>query len=353
MSSAAESHRSGRLRLKKSKEERHHEYRHSDRDERSRRKEKRRKRREKEEEENYLKNASSKGRVNKDGPSRHPTALFGDDLLKAERYEAAMREEQSWSTKLNDLLHDDLQGGFGEFGGGVPSMGGAEGDVAWEEEMMRLRGDQFSGEVQQEIPKRWRDAAQGFQSKIGRGTAGLKEMDEEEYAEYIREGMYRRKHAKEIAFEEERQKVWEETQIKKAKVKEKKKLAKRKAKEAEEKELTEQILNSSRSNWENKWIEMVSQEAKKCRSFVDLPWPRLPDSDMTKESVHYFLFHNSEKQEASKRLRTALLRYHPDRFLSSRYFADIESIEEREKAKEEVGKVAKILSDIVNDRRTS
>lgn len=349
MSSAAEPHRSGRLRLKKSKEDRYAQYRESvehDREGRRHQRKKRGRRRGGQDDTGF--NAAS-------GPSRHPTALFGDDLLRAERYEAAKKESKDWSAKLGELLQDDVRGGFGEYGAGVSSAFGAGGDEdgAWEEEMMRLRGEEFSGENPQEIPKRWRDAAQGFQSNMGLATAGLKEMDEEEYAEYIRDGMYRRKHAKEIAFEEERQRAWEEAQEKKRKAREEKRLAKKRRREEEEKEQSEQRLKLSRLEWEATWSKLMASDVQPCCTFHELPWPVLSDAKMTKESVHHFLFHDSEKQEGSKRLRTALLRYHPDRFLSSRHFANLTSKEDQERAREAVEKVAKILSDIVNERRAS
>jgi hypothetical protein len=339
-------HKSGRLRLKKSRKERGDDYReHKDGAERRRSKHRERKRRREEDSADEIKASGASG------PSRHPTALFGDDLLRAERYEARLQEEKNWSAKLGELLQDDLQGGFTEYGSGT-RVGGGGDDAAWEEEMMRLRGDQFDGQVQQEIPKRWKDAAQGFESKIGRGTAGLKEMDEEEYAEYIRDGVWRRTHAKEIAFEEQRQKAWEDAQERKRKAREEKKAALKQRLEADERESSKRTLDLARTEWERKWSEMVSQPGdEQSHFFSDIPLPILPNSGISKESIRFFIFHESEKKEASKRMRTALLRYHPDRFLSSRHFAKMQDEKEQARAREAVEKVAKILSEIVNDRR--
>lgn len=318
MSSA---YRAGKLRYKKSKEEKKREYRSAEEEQRHRHK--RRKSATLEEEE-----AS--------GPSRHPTALFGDNLLKAERYEAKLREEQDWSSKLGDLLQDD-------------SQGDDYNDAAWEEEMMRFKGTEFSGQVQQEIPKRWQDAARGFESgAVGRGAAGLKEMNEEEYAEYIRDGMHRRKHAKDIAFEEERQRKWHEAQAKKQKAKDEKKQAKQRKREAEEKEQAEMALTLARTKWEEMWLKLLEKEDGHS---LNLPFPIYPGPEISKESIRYFLFHDSEKAEASKRLRKALLRYHPDRFFSSRHFINIPSEKGKSRTRASVERIAKILSDLVNDRR--
>ncbi|UZJ54378.1 hypothetical protein CBS101457_003698 [Exobasidium rhododendri] len=346
MSSAAEPHRSGKLRLKRDRRDKLSPSReYNDDEEAARRQERRQERRKRKRKGGDRTSGDTRG--SNAGPSRLPNPLFGDDLYRAEKYEAAMREERDWSAKLSELLHDDVQGGFGEFGGrgggGVPASGGMADDTAWEEEMMRLRGDQF-GETQQTIPKRWIDAAQG----VGARAGGLKEMDEEEYAEYIREGMYRRKNAKEIAYEEDRARAQQEAETKKQKAREHKIEAKKKEQKTRESEEAGKTLQAARSNWETRWSDATS-----CRSSVDLPLPSLSSSELTKQSVEYFLFHDAEKHEASKRLRTALLRYHPDRFLSSRLFVEMASEVERERSKEVVEKVAKILSDIINDRRSA
>ena len=329
MSSGTDSQRSGKLRFKRSREERKRGYERSDRREQHRDK------------------GKADGEAQTAGPSRHPPPLFGDDLLRAERFEARADEERAWSRKLGDLLHDDVQGGVSEFGGGAPTMGGAD-DAAWEEEMMRLKGREFSGDNVQEIPKRWRDAANGFESRLGRGAAGLKELDEEEY---IRDGMHRRKHATEIAFEEDRRRAWEESQAKKRKARDERRAAKRQRQEVSEKEAAQEALARARSSWERRWVEMAAQEDSTPLAYSDLPWPTLSGPDMTKESVQHFLLHESEKQEASQRLRKALLRYHPDRFLSSRHYARIQSSEERERTRQSVERVAKVLNEILHDRR--
>lgn len=329
---ATASHRSGsgsgKLRYKKSREERRQEFRSAEEEE-ARRHRKRRKGRD----DSIADEAP--------GPSRHPASIFGDDLLRAERYEAKMKEEQEWSAKLGDLLQDD----YAEYGHGP--MGSRE-DAAWEEEVARLSGTEFTGQVRQEIPKRWKEAAKGFESNLGRGAAGLKEMDEEEYAEYIREGMYRRKHAKDIAFEEDRRKAWEEAQAKKEKAREEKRAQKRRLREEKDREEAGRALDAARTTWEERWLKVITQNDITSR---DLPWPIYPGPEITKEAVHHFLFHDSEKQEASKRLRKALLRYHPDRFFSSRHFTSIASEKDKAAMTLAVEKIAKILSDLVNDRR--
>jgi hypothetical protein len=315
---AAASHRSAKLRFKKSREDRKRDYRTAEKED-AQRHSKRRK--------SVVKGA--------DGPSRHPTALFGDDLLRAERHEAKMKEEQEWSAKLGDLLQDDL---------------GIDGNSAsaWEEEMARIQGTEFTGQVHQEIPKRWRDAAKGFDSGIGRGAGGLKELDEEEYAEYIRDGMYRRKHAKDIAFQEERMKAWEEAQAKEEKAREEMRAAKRRKQEEKDKEDAGRALAEARTTWEDSWVNALTQSDVTSR---DLPWPIYPGPEITKGSVQHFLFQDSEKEEASKRLRTALRRYHPDRFFSSRHFTNVTAEKDKVAVTAAVEKIAKILSDLVNDRR--
>jgi hypothetical protein len=317
----AASHRSGKLRYKKSREEKRRDYRSAEEEDARRHRKRRRGR-----------DDSLEGTA---GPSRHPNAIFGDDLLKAERYEAKMKQEQEWSAKLGDLLQDD----FGIDGNSTS---------AWEEEIARLQGTQFDGQSQQEIPKRWKDAAKGFESNIGRGAAGLKELDEEEYAEYIREGMYRRKHAKDIAFEEERLKRWEEAQARKEKAREEKRAVKRREQEEKDTEDADRALTKTRATWEDSWLKVITQNDITSR---DLPWPIHPGPEITKDSVQHFLFHDSEKQEASKRLRKALLRYHPDRFFSSRHYTNITNGKDRADTTTAVEKIAKILSDLVNDRR--
>lgn len=100
-----------------------------------------------------------------------PDARFGDNLFEAERAQAAEAEERIWAQKLADLASEDV-GGAGEFGR-VP--GGMAGDeLGWDD------GEQepYLGHV----PKRWRDEGLAYAKK----GAGLHDMDDEHYAEYMR-----------------------------------------------------------------------------------------------------------------------------------------------------------------------
>ncbi|PWN44564.1 hypothetical protein IE81DRAFT_10720 [Ceraceosorus guamensis] len=122
-------------------------------------------------------------------PSTARYGLDPNDLFAAERAEKAEKEKKAWASKLSSLLHDDLAGGWDDFGsasrGGMGGSNWSE-DAAWEEEIRRMRGEEESaksGPMEDDdvhIPKRWRDAAKGQQQ------VRTDLMDDEEYAEYIR-----------------------------------------------------------------------------------------------------------------------------------------------------------------------
>lgn len=102
----------------------------------------------------------------------HPPRHFGDDLFRAEQYETYLKDEQSWSAKLTDLLAEDTS---------EMPFEGRQDDALWEAEMRSMPNP-----IRQEVPKRWRDAARGFETDTHRGSAWLNEMNDEEYSEYIR-----------------------------------------------------------------------------------------------------------------------------------------------------------------------
>ncbi|KAK2463126.1 hypothetical protein APHAL10511_004781 [Amanita phalloides] len=161
-------------------------------------------------------------------------------------------------------------------------------------------------------------------------------MDDEEYTEWIRMGMYRLKHAEEHA-EQERRKAAHAARM--AEVKKRKAETAKLEREAADKrklkrrEREEREWMSARQLYDQRWKALLSDQQKSRLAFVDIPWPVLnaygPETkmgaphtsleDLTEDAIRNFLFplRNSELAEAKEKrdkLRETMLRFHPDKF---------------------------------------
>ncbi|KAJ7502970.1 hypothetical protein B0H11DRAFT_2274388 [Mycena galericulata] len=171
-------------------------------------------------------------------------------------------------------------------------------------------------------------------------------MDEEEYAEWIRAGMYRKTHAQE--YEEERQKKASRDTRRaqeKALKAETARLAKLAEDERKRKKLEKEIRHAdyAREEYHMRWKTLMAAPADGERvesplTFSDIPWPIvsahrqksdkkgsskpvLPPTvsleDLTVDAIAAFLVPSSgesDKKNRKDKLRETFLRFHPDKF---------------------------------------
>ncbi|EJF57254.1 hypothetical protein DICSQDRAFT_183303 [Dichomitus squalens LYAD-421 SS1] len=199
------------------------------------------------------------------------------------------------------------------------------------------------------VPRRWRGG--GMERMDDESDVDPRYMEDEEYAEWIRAGMWRKKHAAE--HEEQVRKQAEHNA--------------RKAKERAIREETKRLERVEEEARRNRRRAREQMRAGEARELPCSPWPiylaypagknqppsALRIDDFTTEAISSFLLPHHEEDynsEASKkgrreRLREAMLRFHPDKF-EGRVMARVRS-DEREIVREAVGVVARTLNTLM------
>ncbi|KDN52873.1 hypothetical protein K437DRAFT_253818 [Tilletiaria anomala UBC 951] len=294
--------------------------------------------------------------------------------------------DEEWGTKLADLEAEDfshLADGWERF------QSSYEQELAYEEAGMpfeagsaskasryaALHGGAYGAYEDAAMPKV--DIPKRYMDKLGNTGAdflkrGGMDMDDEQYAEYVREGMWRRSNASYIRDQEERARQETKRKAEKEeKAHRRRERAKRREKEAKRQRFEEEqfALREARKKWEDRWTQLRAAKAGETTDplwFSDLPWPCLSmwngdlNPVLTKEAISRFLLapdgldadKAASAASARTRLRTALLRYHPDRFLSAPWYARIpEASHLREKVRECVLQIARILNELQAEQR--
>ncbi|KAI6007706.1 hypothetical protein F5J12DRAFT_720439 [Pisolithus orientalis] len=226
------------------------------------------------------------------------------------------------------------------------------------------------------IPGRWADNRTGQDSHLARDP---QYMDDDEYAEWVREGMWRRKHARE--YEERARKESERTarrareaQARAETVRLEKATSERREQKRREKEELRQ--HEYQSYYETRWQELLNpgDTGMNPLAFMDIPWPLSPGSslvvdghttyrthrieDFTEEAISKFLTvktthpgANTDKCEdkvGKEKLRETILRFHPDKFegrVMQRVLAT-----DRDRVREAIGQIARVLNALMGAR---
>ncbi|KAL1710167.1 hypothetical protein EV121DRAFT_193408, partial [Schizophyllum commune] len=289
------------------------------------------------------------------GPSQYydRASKADPDVLRAEMEEQAFRE------KMFDALGDEE----------------------------RLDGIEAQFNDYAHVPNRWGGSATTRERVYHDEDSFLhtdpQHLDEEEYAEWVRLGMYRRTHAAEYA-EQERQKAAKASR--KAEERARRKETRRLEKAAEEERRLRRAhkdamrFAEARERYEERWKELLAEQSTDASllTFVDIPWPilaahrhhakddknpRLTVEDLTLDSISAFLLPASKpskaentdadaveearKKERKERLRASYLRFHPDKFegrLMKRVHPD-----HQEGVKEAVGAVVRALNTLMSE----
>ncbi|KAG1772175.1 hypothetical protein EDD22DRAFT_862080 [Suillus occidentalis] len=236
------------------------------------------------------------------------------------------------------------------------------------------------------VPDRWRANAASHGNPEDQTDMDPRFMDDDTYAEWIRAGMWRRKHARQYE-EEARRKA--EKAARSARKKELKAEMARLEKAAEERrkqkkrERESQREENARAEYDRKWKDLLDPNTRHASSlsFGDIPWPLfvpMTHSDtahsdpssitlehFTATAISAFLIpistisalaqdvgvslptHDRDKKEKKEKLRETMLRFHPDKFEGRVMRKIIET--DKDRVREAVGQVARVLNTLMEE----
>ncbi|KAG8743447.1 hypothetical protein FRC10_012026 [Ceratobasidium sp. 414] len=207
------------------------------------------------------------------------------------------------------------------------------------------------------VPPRWRDPGQPS-TKLAGDT--LSNMDDEQYAEWVREGMWRRTHRAEV---EAQERAEEEKKRRKEKERARRKESRKMEREAEERRARRQQVKDQQHvvdawiAYDTRWAQLRAEQAQPGElAFTDLPWPSYPPPKLplspealSKQAISAFLLSplHSIGKPRRQRLREALLLYHPDRFVAK--WMGLIWEKDAPPVQEAVGRVARVLTGLVEE----
>jgi len=254
----------------------------------------------------------------------------------------------------------------------------------WDELGQQERLDNLTSNLNSypHIPQRWKSGGMADLEEAAYNDPSL--MDDERYAEWMREGMWKyvkfavceccfpsqealaRKRNTQVYQEQLRKRAEEEARKKRAEQLASER-ARKEAREADERRRRKRsrerrAKQDARDDYETRWDALLStgETAEQSLTFRDIPWPchtaySIPDGqcfsldDLTIDSISEFLFRPAkEPMEDLRKIRTireTLLRFHPDKF-ESRVMSRV-STAERAKVHEGVGIVARTLNELM------
>ncbi|KAI0359271.1 hypothetical protein OH77DRAFT_1015004 [Trametes cingulata] len=225
------------------------------------------------------------------------------------------------------------------------------------------------------IPRRWRGGGMDrMDDELG---IDPRYMEEEDYAEWVREGMWRKKHAaehEESMRREAERKARRERE--KALREETRRLELAAEEERRKRRSQKERLQAAeaRESYDARWKELLAPNstahAEGTLRFGDVPWPVMPSfssrrderpvvtlEDLTAEAISAFLLPPSDdadledrdaaKKDRKEKLRETMLRFHPDKF-EGRIMRLVRD-SEKELVKEAVGVVARTLNTLMGE----
>lgn len=218
------------------------------------------------------------------------------------------------------------------------------------------RMDELEANFNTYIPHRWRDGG-------GNEHADPSWMEEEEYTEWVRQGMWRRTHREEVEAQERKA---QEKREREEREKELRRKTRRLEKEEEERRRRKRAERSDRrlvdawNDYQERWAALVAVKSdtddkpSTPLTFASLPWPVYPPPDdldaLSKDAVASFLLSSLHSPGVTRkiRLREALRVYHPDRFMG-RW---MESVAEQDKkiVEEAVGRIVRALTALAEEQ---
>jgi len=192
------------------------------------------------------------------------------------------------------------------------------------------------------VPRRWRGV--GLREYDLDSTGGLDDdprfMDDDEYAEWVRVGIWRRRNAEAYRQQQDRKAAQATAQAEAARVLKAEEDARRRKRE--DRERKRQV--DARDTYDRRWAELLNSRSVDL-GFGDVPWPvrgQLEIAQLTTEAISAFLFPSGSGGRMRKEvLREAMLRFHPDKF-EGRVMARIRS-EDRDSVREGANAVVRAV----------
>ncbi|KAI0321489.1 hypothetical protein OF83DRAFT_1161807 [Amylostereum chailletii] len=272
-------------------------------------------------------------------PPAAPSPSFPPDTEGAYYEEVRARvEEERFREKMYDAMNDDS---------GLHGVEARLNDYA-------------------RVPHRWRTAGSSA-SSTGRGVPDVDPcmMEDEEYAEWVRAGMWRRKNAAAIEEQERVQAAQKARQAEAARVLK----AKEEKRGRRRRERVRRRDEDARLAYERGWEALGAMPATDPPRFLrldEIPWPifieKAPSTPfriehLTAEAISAFLLPvvgaeedgnvEGRAKERKERLRRTMLRFHPDKF-ESRVLRRVDE-REREAAREGMGAVVRTVQTLMGD----
>jgi len=235
----------------------------------------------------------------------------------------------------------------------------------WDELGQQERLDNLTSNLNSypHVPQRWKYGGMTGLENVVYDDPNL--MDDEHYAEWMREGMWKKRNAqahqellRKRALEEARKKRAEQLASERAR---------REAREANERRrrnrsMERKTKQNARDDYEKRWEILLSpwETPGQPFTFRDIPWPCYaaysPSSspsfsldDLTVDSISEFLFGSAiistEITQKTKTVRETLLRFHPDKF-EGRVISRV-SDTERAEVQRGVGIVVRALNELL------
>lgn len=210
------------------------------------------------------------------------------------------------------------------------------------------------------IPRRWRDG--GMERMDDELGVDPHMMEEEDYAEWVRAGMWRKKHAEEHEEQLRKEKERADRRKREEAVREETRRLERAAESERRRRRNgkeRQREADARAAYDAQWKQLLATtDTDDILAFSNVPWPVFGSreaklDDFTLESVSTFLLpptgsdvdEETAKKERKDKLRETMLRFHPDKF-EGRILARVHD-KEKERVKEAVGVVARILGELM------
>ncbi|KAI8978189.1 hypothetical protein BD414DRAFT_422170 [Trametes punicea] len=230
------------------------------------------------------------------------------------------------------------------------------------------------------IPRRWRGG--GMDRMDEDLNVDPQYMEDEDYAEWVRAGMWRKKHAAEHE-EQMRRQAEQKARIEREKaIREETRRLEREAEEERRKRKSEKErirAAEARDAYDARWKQLLAPDATEITEgtlrFADVPWPVMPSSsstsnrgerpmvvleDLTAEAISAFLLPAPDdahqlgdaetvKKDRKEKLRETMLRFHPDKF-EGRIMRLVRA-SDKELVKEAAGIVARTLNTLMNESK--
>lgn len=221
--------------------------------------------------------------------------------------------------------------------------------------------DSLQASFNEYVPPRWRDVSP---TSPVPSRAKLHHLDDEEYVEYIRRGMWERTHQAEHAARQKKKADASEKRKRERELKEKTKEIEqeeldRRKRRREEKE-HQHFLNAWTA-YEKRWSDILKPPPASLPpnslDFDNIPWPVFPPptslDSLNKDTIAAFLLSDkvpgASEKTIKQRLREAFLVFHPDRF-ESKVLAAVKD-RDKERVREASGRVVRALNALAEQDR--